>query len=235
MKLTVLGMNGPYPAAGGATSGYLVEENDTYVLVDCGSGVLSRLLKRLSPVDLTCVCLSHLHYDHACDMLPMQYYLQGRDLRLPVYLPGEDESPMRRLLEAPCFDVKPYEDTFTVGDFTVTVHVTRHPVPCRALKFTVNGKTLVYTGDAAEGDSLVEFCRDADVLLADGAFLDRQWHDKAPHMSARMAAELAKNAGVKMLIVTHLPPSNVPSLLLDEARAVFKNTYLAACDARWEV
>ena len=38
MKLTVLGCNGPYPAPGGACSGYLLQEGDTGVLLDCGAG-----------------------------------------------------------------------------------------------------------------------------------------------------------------------------------------------------
>lgn len=227
MKLTVLGCSGPYPAANGATSGYLIEEKDTVILTDCGSGVLSRLMGRMDPALLTGVCLSHLHYDHACDMLPMQYYLQNKNVKLPVYVPGEDASPMRALLDAPMYDVRPYEGDVRLGCIRVDHAPARHPVPCRALKFSCQGHVLAYTGDASEGESLVEFCRGADVLLADGAFMEKQWHEKAPHMSALRAAGLAKAAGVRMLIVTHLPPSNVPALLLDEARSVFANSYIA--------
>lgn len=224
MRLSILGCSGPYPAAGGATSGYLVEDGDVSILVDCGSGVLSNLMARQDPAALTAVCLSHLHYDHACDMLPLQYYLMNTGRKLPVYIPGEDESPMRALLNAPMYDVREYEEEMTLGNITVTQMKTSHPVPCRALRFACKGKTLVYTGDAAEGESLVEFCRGADILLADGAFMEKQWHEKAPHMSAKRAAQLAKDAGVKRLLITHLPPSNVPALLQDEARSVFANS-----------
>ena len=224
MRLTVLGCSGPYPAANGATSGYLVEDKDVSLLVDCGSGVLSNLVAMRDPAELTAVCLSHLHYDHACDLLPLQYYLMNMGVTLPVYIPGEDESPMRSMLEVPVYNVRGYEGAMTFGPITVKTMKTRHPVPCRALKFECDGKVLVYTGDAAEGESLVEFCRGADILLADGAFMEKQWHEKAPHMSAKRAAQLAKDAGVKQLLITHLPPSNVPQLLQDEARSVFPNS-----------
>ena len=45
MKLTVLGNNGPYPAAGGACSGYLLSSDSkhTNVLIECGCGTLANL------------------------------------------------------------------------------------------------------------------------------------------------------------------------------------------------
>ena len=43
LKLTILGCYGPYPKAGGACSGYLLEDETTKILIDCGNGVLSRL------------------------------------------------------------------------------------------------------------------------------------------------------------------------------------------------
>ena len=135
MRLTVLGCSGPYPAANGATSGYLVEDKDVSLLVDCGSGVLSNLVAMRDPAELTAVCLSHLHYDHACDLLPLQYYLMNMGVTLPVYVPGEDESPMRALLNAPMYDVREYEEEMTLGNITVTQMKTSHPVPCRALRF----------------------------------------------------------------------------------------------------
>ena len=43
MELTVLGMNGPFPAANGATSGYLMRGEKTRMAMDMGSGTLGRL------------------------------------------------------------------------------------------------------------------------------------------------------------------------------------------------
>ena len=81
MKLTVLGCNGPYPAAGGACSGYLLEAENTRVLLDCGTGVLAALPARMAPEELDAVVLSHLHYDHMSDMLPLIYRMQGKKRR----------------------------------------------------------------------------------------------------------------------------------------------------------
>ena len=91
MKLTILGNNGPYPAPGGACSGYLLssDSGDTRILIDCGTGVLCRLMDECPPEALDAVVLSHLHFDHMSDMLPMQYALQfsRRATALPVLEP----------------------------------------------------------------------------------------------------------------------------------------------------
>ena len=51
MKLHVLGVNGPFPESNGATSGYLLEVDDTTLIqLDLGSGVLSILYQGLFPV-----------------------------------------------------------------------------------------------------------------------------------------------------------------------------------------
>ena len=57
MELTVLGMNGPFPAANGATSGYLVRGEKTRVAMDLGSGTLGRLTALMAPEALDALLL----------------------------------------------------------------------------------------------------------------------------------------------------------------------------------
>src|ERR687894_167319 len=75
MRLTVLGKSPSWQDAGGACSGYLIEEGDTAVLVDCGNGVFAKLRERIDYVDVDAVVLSHLHADHFLDLVPYAYAL----------------------------------------------------------------------------------------------------------------------------------------------------------------
>ena len=217
MKLHVIGCHGPYPVAGGTTSGYLIEQNGQALLMDCGAGVLGKLMKLWDPAALECVLLSHLHFDHASDLLVLRYYLEIAGKTLTVYVPPEDESPFRALLTAPAFDVRPYPEKLNVMGLTITTLPVRHPVPCRALRLTDGEKTLVFTGDTNDCDGLANFAKNADVLLADAAFLTDEWTDQKPHMSAAGAARLAKEAEVKKLYLTHLPVRHAPETLEKEA------------------
>ena len=87
MYLTILGNNGPFPAPGGACSSYLLESDsgETKLLIDAGTGSLARLMDIARPETLDAVVLSHLHFDHMSDLLPMQYALQfsARERPLP--------------------------------------------------------------------------------------------------------------------------------------------------------
>ena len=189
MKLHVLGCHGPFPPAGGTTSGYLLENKGQLLLMDCGAGVMGRLMRLCNPAELAGVLLSHLHFDHASDLLVMRYYLEIAGKTLPVYVPGEDDSPFRALLTAPAFDVRPYTEKLEIAGLTVTNLPVRHPVPCRALRLTDGRKTLVYTGDTNDCPGLSAFAENADVLLADAAFLTEEWTEEKPHMSAAGAAD----------------------------------------------
>ena len=127
------------------------------------------------------------------------------------------------LSAAPAFDVRPYTEKLEIAGLTVTNMPVRHPVPCRALRLTDGNKTLVFTGDTNECPGLADFARDADALLADSAFLSSEWNEKMPHMSAKMCGELARDARVKHLYLTHLAPRHAPDAVVQDARAAFEN------------
>ena len=188
MILKILGNNGPFPAAAGACSGYLLESDsgETRILIDCGPGVLSRLMDVCPPNALDAAVLSHLHFDHMSDMLPMQYALQfnPRPRPLPVYAPEEPEA-VRALLECPHFDLWPAEDV-TIGEMRVTFTPAQHPVPTNAVAVACDGRRFVFTGDSNQ-DALVElFCEGADLLLADCGLSQADHRFTAPHYSAKL-------------------------------------------------
>ena len=233
MEIQVLGCNGPFSCAGEATSGYLLQADDSFYLMDCGAGVLGRLTALTDPAALKAVFLTHLHYDHMSDMGVLHYCLSSAGVRLPVYVPGEDKSEVSRLLSSlPALSVRPYEDEQQVGSLLVRTCLTKHPVPNRALRIEYAGRKFVYTGDAAEKGELAVFAHRADLLLADAAFARAYRPENAPHMSASDAAELAAKAQVGRLVLTHFSPQARPEKLCEEARAVFPATDAAVPDMR---
>src|SRR2546423_14840868 len=103
MRLTVLGKSPSWQDAGGACSGYLIEEGDTAVVVDCGNGVFSKLRRFRDYTRVDAVGISHLHADHFLALVPFAYALPyaPRPPPRPVdRWPGTDQPP-RPLMLAP--------------------------------------------------------------------------------------------------------------------------------------
>jgi len=89
------------------------------------------------------------------------------------------------------------------------------------------GLKVVYSGDTAPCDNIVKISKDADVLIHDGTFLEEDVGDKA-HANVTEAAQLAKKAGVKKLILTHISRRYTDvKELEDKARETFPNTVVA--------
>lgn len=242
MKLICLGVNGPYPAVDGATSGYLVYHNDTRLQMDMGSGTLSALCRYTAPEQLTAVLLSHWHYDHCSDVLPLIYRMESLVAQgaepLDVYAPLDKRALAREaLLASPAFRVYGVKtgDCLQLGDIQVQVGAARHPVPAVMYRMTAAGRSLCYTGDTNEVAGLVDFAQGCDLLLADGLFPEAAWAEGKPHLSAARAAQLAKEAGAGRVVITHLNPAIDPVGLLAEARAVRPDAVLAERFATYDV
>ncbi len=89
MELTVLGGSAAAPNPGDACTGYHVASGDTALLLDCGSGVVSRLRALADERALSGVVITHLHADHTLDLVALRYalkYVPAAPLPAPIPL-----------------------------------------------------------------------------------------------------------------------------------------------------
>jgi ribonuclease Z len=88
------------------------------------------------------------------------------------------------------------------------------------------GRRLVFTGDTEPCEATAVIARGADLLVHDGTFAsnERERAHETGHSTASDAAELAREADVALLALTHLSSRYFPSLIEKEARATFERT-----------
>jgi ribonuclease BN (tRNA processing enzyme) len=214
MRLIVLGCWGGFPPAGGATSGYLVETKAGNILLDCGSGVLSQLSFYKPPFQVDAVILSHLHNDHVADLPVLQYALRTYARRgfavnfpVPVYVPADAELSSLKHLE-PEFQIIPVNvaNIYDILNTRVSFAAMTHPVVCNAIRIEAEGSSVVYSGDSEPDENLTAISDHADLFLCESTNVPESFHSTGKgHMGPIEAAQIAKAAHAKRLVLTHLP------------------------------
>lgn len=210
MKLTVIGCQGAYPGANGATSCYLVQSEKATVLLDCGNGALSRLQNYIDIKNIDAIILSHLHYDHINDMAMLQYYADLNKLnQIKVYLPYEVSPEYEMIASFKKFLINHiYErEVLQINDMIINFFKMSHTKISYATKITANNVSFTYSGDTRLCDNIANSIKDVKVYLADAAVSANEHNANTPHMSVAQAAEIAKQYGVKVL-VTHVQPNS---------------------------
>ena len=91
------------------------------------------------------------------------------------------------------------------------------------------GTRLAVIGDAGDTSSLLEACKGVDTLVMEATYLEEEaaMARQFGHMTARRSAELARDAGVGQLVLTHVSRRYREKDILAEAQSVFENTIVA--------
>ena len=233
MKLTILGSSAAYPKAGGACSGYLVEEGKTKLLIDCGTGVLSNLQKLFALKDVGHIVISHLHADHCFDLIPYRYALMRpvhKDIHPHLYLPPGGAKALLKTVSAfntsltffsDFFKIKEYDPktTLKAGDLSVKFATVKHYIDSHAMAIS-GSKKMAFSADSGFCEELAEMARDADLFLSEATRCDPADADWG-HMAAVEVGELAKKARAKRLMLTHFWPDCDYAKSMKQAEAAF--------------
>lgn len=225
MRLKVIGFWGGYPSVDEASSMYTLEKDGFTLLLDVGSGGLSKLQKYKQVSEIDAVILSHYHPDHVSDVgvlqhaLIVQAHITGKTDKLPIYGHQEDMAFFETLeddfTEAIAYDPN---EALKIGPFFIRFLRTKHSVACYGMRITDGKSTLVYTADSAYQPEWIPFSRNADVLLTECNFYAGQDAAVAGHMNSEEVAKIAKDAAVKRVILTHLPHFGVHAELVEEVK-----------------
>ena len=244
MKVTVIGCSGSLPGPDSAASCYLVEgdhDGRTWrVLLDLGSGALGTLQRVIDPLTIDAVLVSHLHPDHYFDISGLyvmwKYHPDGAQPPIPIWGPkgiGRQAARAYGLSRDPGmsaeFHFHEYDDEpIHLGPFAISVSRVVHPITAYGIRVESQGSVLVYSGDTGPCQELVDLAVDADLLLAEAAFVESGNNPVDLHMTGKQAGSAAAEARVARLVLTHIPPWHDPQVCLAEAGEAYDGPLEAA-------
>lgn len=227
MKLHIVGSSGTFPGQGRPAAGYLVEQGDTRIWCDAGPGTFMSL-----PLDsdlIDAVVISHRHPDHCSDLSAAyhawSYSPQPRS-GVPLMAPQSVWDHFCAFIgsDPGCFDFVPVRggDEAQIGEIAIEFADADHSVPAVGCRFEAGGKVLYYTGDTGPGGDWLNSAEGADLMLCEASYQEATKDvDYPKHLSAMEAGQLARDAGVKRLCITHIPPYLDPAVSVKEAEVTF--------------
>jgi ribonuclease BN (tRNA processing enzyme) len=248
VRLTVLGKSPAWQDAGGACSGYLIEDGGTTLLLDCGNGIFGKLRERLDYTELDAVLISHLHADHFLDLVPFSYALTYAPRQQPVPVPpwpGTDSPACPRLIAPPgarevfrkvvgawgqgnlieaAFALEEYDpaDSVTIGGLEARFREVPHFITSYAVDLRAQGGGRVtFSADCKPNDALIEFARDTDLLLVEATLPRPERTGVRGHLTPAEAGEHARAAGAKRVVLTHISDELDPTWARKQGAAAF--------------
>lgn len=193
-------------------------------------------------LNLDAIILTHLHPDHVSDLLPFLFackyslaprtkdlfLLGGKGLR--EYYEGlkalyghwvKAETYKLHLQEAP-------RGKRSLFEFSLTTLPLPHTRSSIGLRFEVEGKVLCLSGDTDYCEDLVELSRGADLLVLECSFPDDKKVEG--HLTPGLCGRVAREAGAKRLLLTHLYPPCDQVDLVSQCRKEYDGEIIVAED-----
>ena len=223
--LTILGCGAALPAPDSyPTSQYLTMGGNNF-LIDCGEGAQVQMKRfGVKKSRINHIFISHLHGDHVFGLpgLISTYNLLGRKRDLHIYAHAEMQKVLMQniytfmhvldfRIHFHCLSKTQPETVFSDNNCEVVSFPLSHRIPVCGFLFRektvpqVYSRSYAFCSDTIPVGDAVDIYKNVDLLYHEATFLhtERNMADMTYHSTARDAAALAKEAGVKHLILGH--------------------------------
>lgn len=248
ITVTILGSGTCVPSIKRSSCSVLMQVGASRLLFDTGPGTMRRLLEtRTTIFDISHIFYSHFHPDHSGEFVPFIFatkYPDGSQRTTPLTAGGglgfldfyeglksvygqwiELAPGLLNVLE---FDNK-RPDAHRFEDFAVHTAPVAHNEESIAYRITsADRHSSVYTGDTDYTDTIIDLAKDSDLLICECAFPDR--YRVKGHLTPSLAGDLATQANVRKLVLTHFYPQCDKEDIAAECRKTYAGPLVLAED-----
>ncbi len=243
------GSSSSVPRIGRACSAYLVEDGGFRFSLDFGTGAFANMREYADYDELDAVVISHMHADHFLDLIPLRYAIRygarRRAKPLPLWTPPGGEAMLRRMTSAfanegdddflaQAFELHEFDPAraLPLGDGTITFAQTTHYIDAYAIRYDRAGSSVTYSADTAPDERVVALARETDLFLCEATLLAGAVEGGGfrGHSSAAEAAQMAADADVRRLVLTHYAQDATARDLDESARPIYGGPIVVADD-----
>lgn len=245
MELTLLGTGTCLPSANRNSSGFVIKSNKKIILLDCGSGILRRLVEaKIDYQEIDVICLSHFHPDHVSDLAPFFLALKytpdfAREKPLTLIGPVGLKDFLSNLanlygdwVENPNFSLhlKEIEEDCIVFD-SLKIFTKKMAHSKNSVGFRIESdekKSITYSGDTGFCPAIIELANQTDLLLIGCSFP----HNKkmAEHLTPEEVGRIADAAGAKKVVLIHMYPVFKNQNPVNQVSKIFKGETIKGRD-----
>ena len=216
IEIIFLGTNGWSDTPIGSTLSVLVRAGSEIFILDAGMG-LHRVDRFISPKSEAKLLLSHFHLDHVAGLHTLA---KAPFAALDIFGPCGARAALATLVSDPytCsleklgYPVRVHEvpnDPLPAGVSCALLH---HNVCCLGYRLELNGRIIAFCTDTGPCNSAVQLAQRADLLVAECSLPPGATRTSGDtHLSPEMAANIAREAGVRQLMLVHFDPTNYPT------------------------
>lgn len=248
MKIIILGSGTGIPLSYRASPSLAVFTGDNPVLFDMGPGSLRQLARiGVHHSRIEKIFITHFHPDHTADLVHFLFVTRDPGVlenRNPFTITGPVgiETFIRKLRDVYGRWLDIPESIMRIEELDIHKPETRsydgyeiisRPVihTPSSLAYRINGKageSVVYSGDTAFCDGIVDLARGCDLLVLESSFPEGEAVEG--HLTPSEAGRIASLAGVKKLLVMHFYPEALGSDIAGECRKAYKGELILGRD-----
>jgi phosphoribosyl 1,2-cyclic phosphodiesterase len=268
MKIRFWGVRGSVPTPGNKTAKFggntscveLITETGESLIFDAGTGIRELgldYLKRDKPSKEINIFISHVHWDH---IQGFPYFVPAYfpDIKINIYSGIEIKKEFSAQMEPPYFPLrigdlkskiefhKIKKTGGMVGSALIKPILLVHPQEVYGFVISDGSKTAVYSTDTehktgGDHEKFIDTIRGADVMMFDAQYTPEEYSTGRigwGHSTFEAAADIAKKANIKKLILFHHEPTHDDATIAaieKEAKKLFPNTIAAREGASIEV
>jgi ribonuclease BN (tRNA processing enzyme) len=248
ISVTILGSGTCVPSLKRSSCSVLLQIDRAKLLFDSGPGTMRRLLEAgITIFDLNYIFYSHFHPDHTAELVPLLFatkYPESHRRKTPLTIVaglgfedffsglktvyGQWIEPASGLLETMELANNSL-DSHRFQDFMVESAPVEHNKESIAYRITdAGGCSVVYSGDTDYSENLITLTKKADLLICESALPD----DKGVkgHLTPSLAGEIATQAEVAKLVLTHFYPECDQVDIEQECRKTYSGALVLAED-----